>query len=284
MIEELSRFIQVVNNGNLTKTAEKLFITQSALTQSIQRLEKQIGAKLFSHQGKSLHLTSDGKAVVEIGTKIIELWQKAKDPSARQSLRPVYTIGAFDNAAIRLGKYFQNASSKDIYQLELVIGASQKLLSQLQRGILALAICVVDKKNPPPHDLILLQTFKEKLIPVSSIMFKGNLKNIPFILYNKGSFTRQYLEDQFIQKGITPNIFAESTSVTFMKELASLGCGIALLPENAVKAELKQKTLKKQKLPISWQREYGIYIHKHGKLSKEHKVVQDLMSHLPIDK
>jgi DNA-binding transcriptional LysR family regulator len=284
MIEELYRFIKVAKNGNLTKTAEKLFITQSALTQSIQRLEKKVGTKLFSHQGKTLRLTADGTAVVEIGTKIIELWEKAKNPSTRQSLRPSYTIGAFDNAAIRLGRHFQNASSKDAYQLELVIGPSQKLLTQLQLGILDIAICVIDKKNLPPHDLMLLHTFKEELFPVASYIVKKNLKDIPFILYNKGSFTRQYLDAEFIKKGIAPKVFAESTSVTFMKELASLGCGIALLPENAVKSELKQKTLKKQKLSLTWHREYGIYIQKNGRLHKDHTVVQEITKHLPINK
>ncbi len=280
MIEELYRFIKVVKNGNLTKTAEKLFITQSALTQSIQRLEKQIGTKLFTHKGKTLQLTTDGTAVVELGTKILELWEKIKNPSTRQSTHPAYTIGAFDNAAIRLGKYFQNASTNDAYQLELVIGASHTLLTQLQLGILALAICVIDKKNPPPHDFVLLQTFKEELIPVSSKTWKGSLNEMPFILYNKGSFTRQYIDDQFTKKNVTPKVFAESTSVTFMKELASLGSGIALLPLNAIRSELKQKTLKKQKLKIKWKREFGIYVPKNSPFQKDHPLIKNLIYNL----
>jgi len=280
MIGELSRFIKTANTGNITKTAEKLFITQSALTQSIQRLEKELGTKLFSQKGKTLQLTPEGEAVVEIGTRIIDLWEKAKQVHDKQTIRPHYTIGTFDNAALKLGNYFQLQKQQNSLDLELIIQRSNKLISQLQFGILDIAICVIDKKNPISNDLLLLETFTEELIPVSAKIFKENIENIPFILYNKGSFSRQDIDDTFIKAGIAPKIFAESTSVSFMKELAILGSGVALLPENIIKAELKQKLLKKQKLPISWKREFGIFIAKDGRLQKDNQIIKELINHL----
>ena len=280
MIEEIRRFILVANNGNLTKTAEKIFITQSALSQSLQRLEKNLGTKLFHHKGKTLQITTDGLAILEIGTKILDLWEKAKDPNIRLSHQTRYTIGAFDNAAIRLGKYFLNNKTQDTFNLELVIGPSEKLLSQLQLGVLDLAICVVDKKNSLAKELVLIKTFREKLIPVSSQNFKQPFEKIPFVLYNHGSHTREHINSVFMKNGIIPNVFAESTSVTFMKELAILGCGIALLPENFVKTEIKQGILKKQKLPLQFGREYGIYTNKTAPLQKDHIIVKDLIKNL----
>lgn len=280
MIEELRRFILVVSNGNLTKTAEKIFITQSALTQSVQRLEKELATKLFTQKGKTLHVTTDGLAVAALGEKILSLWDKAKDPTIRGSIRQTFTIGAFDNAALRLGKYFQNNMQHDIYDLELVIGSSSKLFSELQLGLLDMTICVIDKKNLLNKNYILLKTFRERLIPVSSKRFKGAVKDIPFILYNKGSFTRDYIDSQFTETGIIPKVFAESTSVTFMKELANLGCGVALLPENSVRAELQQNILKKQHLPYKWYREYGIYLPRNGQLKKEDLLVTEIIENL----
>jgi len=280
MIEEIRRFILVVNNGNLTRTAEKIYITQSALSQSIHRLEKELGTKLFIQKGKMLQVTTDGLAVAQLGTKILELWEKAKDAGLRQSFRPTYTIGLFDNAAIRLGKYFQKNKKQEGSNLELVIGTSKKLFSQLQFGILDIAICVIDNRTPLPNNILLLQTFSEALIPVGSKKFTNDIKEIPFILYNKDSYTRNFIDETFTKKGITPTIFAESTSVTFMKELAILGCGIALLPKNLVKSELQQGTLIKQNLPISWQREYGVYIQKDGRLQKDDAIVKEICKDL----
>lgn len=280
MIEELSRFIKTANNGNLTRTAEKLFITQSALTQSIQRLEKQLGTKLFVQKGKILQLTTDGEAIVHIGTKILSLWEKAKDIKTGQSYQSAYTIGAFDNAALQLGNYIQKNLKQNTFKLELVIDTSQKLLSLLQLGLLDVAICVVDKKIPFQKNLILIETFTEDLIPVSSKLFTEKIEQIPFIFFVKESHTRGQIDEVFINRSLQPNIFAESTSITFMKKLALLGSGVAFLPENEINAELKQKLLKKQKLPFAVKRTFGLYLRKDGAVQKNHPLIRDLIYNL----
>jgi len=280
MIEEIRRFIMVAGDGNVTRTAEKIYITQSALSQSIHRLEKALGTKLFIQKGKMLRLTSDGTAVMQLGTKIIELWEKAKDAHLRQSLRPTINIGMFDNAAIRLGKYLQNNMHQETFTIELTIGVSKKIFSELQLGILDIAICVIDKKTPLPKNVLLRKPFSEDLIPVSAKNFTGNIEDIPFILYNKGSYTRDFIDVEFTKKGITPKIFAESTSVTFMKELSILGGGVALLPENLVAPELKQNILKRQKLPMKWHREYGVFMQKNGRLKKDDKIIEEIYKNL----
>jgi len=279
MITELNRFIQVAKNGNLTKTAESLFITQSALSQSIKRLENELGTKLFIQKSKTLHITQDGKTVSEIGGRIIELWEKLKTQGSQTFLKPTFTIGVFDNAAIKLGKYFQSNLKGNNHNLELIIDTSGKLLTKLQFGVLDLAISITDEKFIDKN-IILLKSFTEELIPVSANKFNGEIQSIPFILYNKSSNTRQQIDEAFIKQGIMPNIYAESTSVTFMKQLAILGSGIALLPKNLVDAELQQGILKRQRLPIAFQRKFGIYLHKNGRLAKNNLIVKDLIKNL----
>lgn len=278
MIEELHRFILAAKEGNITKTAEKIFITQSALSQSIKRLESELGTKLFMQTGKQLQLTPDGEMVLTIGSKILQLWQNAKNPEIRKTARQTIAIGSFDNAALRLGKYVQDTISADTYTLELSINASGLLLKQLQWGIVDLAICVVNKSDTLHKSIVLIETFREELIPVTKKSFKGPLSHIPFILYNKGSHTRNQIDYTFQAKGIQPTIFAESTSTTFMKELAILGSGVALLPANFVASELAQNVLIKQKLPFRVEREYGLYIHNQSTLTKDHTIVKEICS------
>ena len=262
MINELKRFLLIAQEGNLTRAAEKIFLTQSALTQSIHRLENELQTKLFYQNGKQLQLTEDGKSLIIIGERMVQLWSNAHDPQIRKTHMPTYTVGMFDNVALQLGGFFQNETKPEKYKLELTIDSSGKLLSQLQLGTLDAAFCILNKAYQPPHNLLLLQTFTETLIPVSSKTFSGKLETIPFILYNRGSHTRMQIDEIFMQKGIRPTIFAESTSVTFMRELALLGRGIALLPENFVKQDIDQGSLKKQKLPMQWKRDYGLFVQK----------------------
>jgi len=263
MINELKRFLLVAKDGNVTRTAQKIFITQSALTQSIQRLEKELYTKLFIQKGKQLQLTEDGRSLVIIGEKILELWSNAHDSQLRKMQTPTYTIGMFDNIALRLGEFFHTNSHTEHYKLELTIDSSSKLLTQLELGTLDAALCIYDKRDHLPDHVTLLQTYTEKLIPVSIKKFTQKISEIPFILYNRGSHTRNQIDEIFTQYGIQPTIYAESTSVTFMRELAFLGSGVALLPETLVKRDIDQGSLKKQKMPLQWKRTYGLFVQKH---------------------
>ncbi|MBU4099481.1 LysR family transcriptional regulator [Patescibacteria group bacterium] len=276
MIKELQRFILVANEGNLTEVAKKIFITQSALTQSMDRLEKEIGAKLFIQKGKYLELTADGKALASIGTKILDLWEKAKDPGIRKAIKPTITIGMYDNAALRLAKFVQeNIPSKQTI-FEFVIDSSEKLLSDLLLGVLDVTIAVINQRYSHPKEILCLKTFNEELIPVSNKIFNAPLNKIPFILFNKGSNTQEQVDAIFTRKSIKPAIYAQSTSTSFMKELAILGCGVALLPENFVHQELKQKILKKQQLPIKFKRQYGIFVQKNNYLEDKNKIIKEI--------
>jgi DNA-binding transcriptional LysR family regulator len=276
MIEELKRFLLVAKEGNITRTAEKIYITQSALTQSIHRLEKELHTKLFLQKGKQLRLTEEGSSLVIIGEKIMQLWTTAHDPAIRNSQIQTYAIGMFDNIALRLGKFLQSNLQSETYKLELTIDSSGKLLKQLQLGTLDAALCIINKKNTLPKHLMLLQSFTEELIPVSSKSFSKEIANIPFILYNRGSQTRGQIDELFISHGLQPSIYAESTSVTFMRELALLGAGVALLPENFIQQDLDQGRLKKQKMPIQWQRNFALLINTNSRLSAAHPVITSL--------
>lgn len=276
MIEELKRFILVANEGNLTKVAEKIFITQSALTQSMDRLEKEIGAKLFFQKGKYLQLTADGKAIVSIGTKILNLWEKAKNKQIRKIIKPTITIGMYDNAALLLARFVQQNTPSQQQILEFVIDQSEKLLSDLLLGVLDISIAVINKKYSHSKEILCLKTFEEELIPVSNKIFNLPLNKIPFILYNKDSNTRDQLDILFTQKKIRPKIYAESTSAIFMKELAILGCGVSLLPKNLIYQELKQGILIQQQLPIEFKRQYGIFVQKNNYLEDENRIIEEI--------
>jgi len=282
MIEELKRFLLVANIGNVTRAAENLFITQSALTQSIQRLEKELQTKLFVQKGKQLYLTEEGKSLVIIGGKILQLWATAHDPQIRSVQTPTYAIGMFDNVALRLVEFLKSNLQNEKYHLELTIESSGKLLTRLQLGTLDAALCIFNETYQIPNHIILLQEYSEKLIPVSSKIFTETIDKIPFILYNRGSYTRSDIDEVFIENGIAPTIYAESTSVTFMRELALLGSGVALLPENFVKQDIKEGRLKKQKMPLQWKRKYGLFVHK--QYSTHNHFIEDLQKALKKDR
>lgn len=281
MINEIERFIAVVDEGTFTKASKKLFLTQPALSLSVKRLEKEIGAKLFKQIGKRLVLTKDGESVYRIGHQILKLWRKVKDPKSRSSGEIIsYSVGIFDNAALILSKHFQKTFSQNNYKFEITIDRSSNLIKGMQNGIYDVCICIINQEPSSITNCVLSKTFQEKLFPVSSKIWKKNISEIPFILYNQGSSTRSYIDKVFLENGIKPNVIVESTSPSFMKELAIGNCGVTLLPKNFIKREIQQKKLKIQKFPFTFERQIGLFLDKDSNLKESDEIIKDLIKNL----
>ena len=277
MLDDIQRFLTIVQKKSLTKAAKELHMTQPALSLSLKRLEHELHAKLILRNGKQFILTDDGKAFYRIGQRIIELWEKALDSTNRKSTSRTVIIGMYDNAALQLAPFFHQylAQKKNI---EIKIDISQRILQLLQDGILDLCICILPLTFILPKGLVLIKTCAEQLIPVSSYRkISPELENILYILYNRGSFTREYIDKSFFKKGVHPNVLAESTSTSFMKELALTGSGVAILPENIVKHELQEKKLFKLRLPLTFHRTVGVFLRKDGPITSNDPFVISLL-------
>lgn len=278
MIVEIERFIETVNQGSFTKASRILYLTQPALSLSIARLEKEVSVRLFKRIGKRLVLTKDGESVYQISTQIIKLWKKIKD-SKRNTIDTPYTIGIYDNAALKLSKYFQKNLSKGGVKFEITIDTSSSLMKSLRNGLLDICICAI-RENVFGDNLKLIRKFSEELMPVSSKIWKKKFHEAPFILYNKESATRQYIDKTFFDNRIKPTIIVESTSTMFMKELAIGGCGIALLPVNVVERELENKKLFVNKFPFKFKREIGLFLSRDGRLKETDGIVKEIIKNL----
>lgn len=277
MITELVRFKKTAGLGSITKASKALFITQPALTQSIHRLEQELGFKLFQQSGKRIHLTEQGEIVYGITEKIVEWWEKAKSLKDTTNFPPSYSIGVFDNAALQLSQYFQKKIKNT--KLEIDIDRSKSLLRKLQYGLLDICVCVVPKDLSLYANASLIKTYKEKLIPVSGTIWKESISKIPFILYNKDSQTQQYVDEALVKSEIKPLVIAESINPLFMKELAIKNFGVALLPENMVQKDIQEKRLFVQTFPILFERICGIFLSKDTKKTDD-KIVQEIVDAL----
>lgn len=277
MIIELIRFKKAADLGAITKASEILFITQPAMTQSIHRLEHELGFKLFKHEGKRVFLTEQGRMVYEISGKIIDLWEKTKSLKDPVNMPPLISIGIFDNAALMLSDYFTQKIKTT--KFEIVIDRSESLLKKLRLGLLDLCICILPQDRSLYSSVTLLTTYKEKLLPVSANKDKKDISEIQFIMYNKDSQTYKYVDEAFVQAGIKPKIVVESVNPIFKKELALKGIGTALLPMNMVENELKSKKLFIQKLPITFERTCGIFMTK----ETDNPLLQEIIREMQLE-
>jgi DNA-binding transcriptional LysR family regulator len=279
MIEELRRFKYIYETGSITKAAKLTRITQPALSQSLKRLEESLKTCLVVRNNKNFYITDEGKSIYQMAEKILKIWDSMLDPNLRKEKNKLYTIGLFDNAAIQLAREEQFWTDSNI-KTELIIDNSARLKNLLIHGVLDICICVLEKKNTDIDNSALIETYSEQLIPVSAKKHSEPLEKIPFLLYNKASYSRSYIDETFFKYKIQPNVIASSSSTTFLKELAILNKGVALLPKNFVTAELTNKQLLINNLEITWSREIGIFLSKKTDLTKSSEIISRIIKTL----
>ena len=73
-IEKLKYFVAVVESGSINKTAEKLHISQQALSQMIHNIEKELNMQLLNRTNKGVFLTKDGERLYDSAEKILDIW------------------------------------------------------------------------------------------------------------------------------------------------------------------------------------------------------------------
>lgn len=75
---ELQYILCIAKHQNLTKAAQELYISQPTLTKHLQKLEREMGTKLFSRSGNSYTPTFAGRKYMEYARKILQIRQTGK--------------------------------------------------------------------------------------------------------------------------------------------------------------------------------------------------------------
>lgn len=249
----LRYFWAVAHDGNLTRTAERLNLSQSAISVQIKQLETYLGHDLFERRGRKLVLTEAGRialdhadAIFAAGRELIgTLQEKGR---SRQAIR----IGALAT----LSRNFQMEFLRPLMgrlDVEMILrsGTSADLL----HGLETLNLDVVLINQPPARDAV-TQFVSHRLSeqPVSLVgtqeRLNGNLSLIdllaeqPVILPTTDTGIRIGFDAWTARLGIRPQIAAEVDDMAMMRLLAREGVGLAVLPPIVVQDELNSGRLR----------------------------------------
>jgi LysR family transcriptional activator of nhaA len=256
----LRYFWAVAHDGNLTRTAERLNLTQSALSVQIRKLEERLGHLLFERRGRQLHLTEAGRIALDHADTIFAagdelLGTLAQTGRARQALR----VGALAT----LSRNFQVEFLRPLFgrsDIELILRSGST--AELLRSLEALSLDVVLLNQPPARDALtpfVANRLAEQ--PVSLVGtparlegrgegIKALLAAHPVVLPTPESEVRTGFDALMDRLGIRPQIAAEVEDMAMLRLLAREDAGLALLPPIVVKDEIAAGTLREaEQLP-----------------------------------
>lgn len=249
----LRYFRAVATEGTLTKAAERLNLSQSALSIQLRSLEESLGQPLFHRQGKSLVLTEAGHIALEYAESIFrageEMVSVLRNETAGQ--RRMVRIGA----VATLSRNFQTALLKPLLgrdDVELILrsGNLRDLLAQLRAHTLdaVLSNLPVRRDAETPWHSHLLDEQPVSLVGPPSrkrtkFKFPDDLRHTPLVLPSLDSNIRSAFDLLLEQHHIRPVIAAEVDDMAMLRLLARNGAGLALVPPVVVKGELQTRTL-----------------------------------------
>ncbi len=246
----LRYFREVAHDGHLTRTAERLNLSQSALSTQIRQLEARLGHDLFERKGRSLVLTEAGRIALDHADHIFgtgdELLAALKGTGlARRPLK----VGALSTLSRNFQlRFLRPVLGRDDVEVVLRSGGSSVLLEDLR----ALAVDVVLTTEPPPHETardFLAHKLDEQRVGVHGTpgrMRHGSLRALlesePVILPTESSIRTGY--DSLIARlGIAPRIAAEVDDMAMVRLLAREDAGLAIAPSVVFADELAQGRL-----------------------------------------
>lgn len=243
----LRAFWAVAHEGNLTRAAEKLGVSQSALSTQIQSLEARLGQPLFDRRGRALHLTEAGRIALDHADVAFDAGEELVATLAGQGgPRQVLRVGALAT----LSRNFQMAFLAPILGREgteviLRSGGLAELLAALE----AHRLDVVLLNTVPPRDAATPWVVHPiDAQPVSLVGAPGRvghgrglgalLTEEPLILPTIETTLRTGFDSLLARMGITPRIVAEADDMAMLRLLARADIGLAVVPPIVVRDEL----------------------------------------------
>ena len=239
---------RVAETGNISLAAKNLYISQSAVSQSIKQLETALQARLFARSPRGVSLTWEGQMLYQYVRSALGLLATGEDKlsQAQQLLLGTLTIGASDTVtSFFLTPYLEAFHRQHPgIRLKIVSGRSAKVLSMLKSGAVDIAFA------SSPTDPAALHTWS--CFATHSVFVAGSgydcdfdhvytrqeIAEFPLILLERKASSRVFLEQYFLQSGITLTPEIELSSRSLLVSLARIGLGVA-----GVTLEFVQKAL-----------------------------------------
>ncbi len=253
-------FLMVCKHRSYTKTSEVLCITQPAVTQHVQSLEKQYGCKFFQYSNRELKLTKAGALFYEYAQnakaneKLITQ-QLEEINKERKTLRfaATLTIGEYTLAPI-LGDFLKTFGE---YDITMYVENTETVLRMLRNGEISFAL-VEGLFNKSQYEtrlykmanFILTAPIDHPLLTEKSLCLE-DVMDETIIVREKGSGSREVLESGLLYKNYTLESFEsiiEIGNVNVIKEMVKSGMGISFMYEDAARDEIERGELVELKI------------------------------------
>jgi DNA-binding transcriptional LysR family regulator len=257
-LNRLLTFHKAAEELNFSTAAQKLSITQPAVSAQIHNLEEDLGVKLFNRIGRIIALSEAGEVLRGFSRRIFRLLDEAESvmDELRLVRRGTLKIGTTTTYAGHIMPPLLSRFQTEFPMVKVILheGSSMDIAKRVAKLEIEVAVVAYsgNLKNVQfdllrQEELVLVLPPGHPLASRTSVSIKALAKE-KFILREKGSSTRLIMRNLFRQHRINPPVVFETSNVDFIKEQVANGMGVSFLTRSAVSEELASGRMATAKL------------------------------------
>ncbi|WP_163559677.1 LysR family transcriptional regulator [Halomonas sp. NO4] len=257
-LQTLRAFVTVAREGSVSRAAERLHLTQPAVSLKLKQLQEGLGLTLFRRRPQGLALTADGQALLPAAEQALAA-VTAFESNARalhRTLRGRLRIGTIvDPEFIRLGAFLHRLVARaPQLETELSHGMSGSVLARLRRGELDVGFYLAPPGEGPGDAAPEIACRELTLFHYHVIAPAGwgsrlahtdwpSLAALPWIVTPSDSVHHRLLRGSLDPLGLSPHGVAQVDQEACMLDLVRAGVGLSLARDALAMAERQERGL-----------------------------------------
>lgn len=279
-IRHLEIFVQVYREKSITRAAEKLYMTQPAVSVAIRELEKQYDVALFERLGRRLYVTGAGEALYARAVQMLEEFRGLEQGLERKTALRVgssVTLGNFILPRVAAAWQVRHPESP----LQVTVANGGRLQQMLRDNLLDVAVIegAVNgaelETRPFRQDRLVLVLPQEHPLAVLEHITLAQVLEYPLLVREEGSAGRHCLEQVLARRGLQAERRWESIDTQALLQAVAQGLGVAFLPREL--AEGVPGVVIRTLADEDFCRENVLVWHRHKRLSAELLELMELL-------
>lgn len=256
-IRQLRAFVSIAELGTFTAGAQRVHITQAAISMQIRQLENELGAKLFVRAPRKVMLTEAGEQLLTRARQIL------RDHDA--AIEEIAELAGAERGRLRIGSASAMVTTdvlpkllKDVRmqhqrsEITVASGTSESLVQQILGGELDVAFVSlpveargINTERLSQDQLVAIASPRHRLAKQKTIS-AYTLAGEKLILGERGGNTRRLIDQFFSQAGVTLHVAMELSRQAAIRRMVEEDMGVGIVPVQTVADEVKSGRL------VSW--------------------------------
>ena len=242
---QLKYFCNAAETENLSKTAKKYLVPTSNISQSIKRLEKELGCELFEHKSNRILLNDEGKRFYRDVSDALALLDSARmNVSDRdEGMYGDIRLVCMNNRRIATNAI--EAFIREHPQVNFIIHHSFDSEQDFDVLISDICPCEFSKKMLIVDEAICVAMNKEHPLLRKKAFSVADLAQERFITMTTGTSQKKITVNACADAGFVPNIAIQTDDPFYLRKYIEMGLGIAFVPSNSWRGLFTDKVVLK---------------------------------------